>query len=232
MMRTIRVGMRRKVNAKYMEQRALGVGVDTSISDAHLVGFLLRKLAHRVRGFSRGKRNAYFGSSVNIRARSNLVIGESVSVGSHVLLDAMGGQGITLGDSVTIDSFSQLRVSGVVRHAGVGIFIGDRSAVGAYNCILGQGGIEIGSDVLIGPNVTILSENHNYSLPDVPIRSQSETRDETTIGDGVWIGAGVVVLAGSNVGAGSILAAGAVVRGEIAPNSIVGGVPARIIGIR
>lgn len=232
MITAISITFRDRVNAKYRAERSQQTGIDPTIDNRQLVEFLAGKMTSRIRAAVRGRRKCYFGRRVGVRASTNLKLGTAVSIGSDVLLDAMGGNGITLSDCVTVDSHSQLRVSGVIRNSGTGIQIGARSAVGAYNCIMGQGGVEIGEDVLIGPNVTILSENHNFETADEPIRMQGESRQRTVIEDDVWIGAGVVVLAGSHVGRGAVLAAGAVVRGNVDARTIVGGVPARLIGTR
>jgi acetyltransferase-like isoleucine patch superfamily enzyme len=52
------------------------------------------------------------------------------------------------------------------------------------------------------------------------------------IGDDVWIGAGVKILMNARIGTGAVIGANAVVVGEVPPNAIVGGVPARVIKFR
>ncbi|MBY4036027.1 acyltransferase [Rhodococcus fascians] len=114
----------------------------------------------------------------------------------------------------------------------MGITIGDRSAVGARNIILGQGGVRIGTDCLLGPNVTIVSENHIFKDRSISIRQQGESRSPILIGNDVWIGSGATILAGVTIGDGAVVAAGAVVREEVRAYAIVGGVPARELGER
>lgn len=93
--------------------------------------------------------------------------------------------------------------------------------------------IEIGNNVLIGSRVLITDHDHGRSdesdllLP--PIRRPLYSKGPTIIGDDVWIGEGACVLAGLTIGKGAIIAANAVVTKDIAPYSIVGGVPAREI---
>ncbi|MFI8565508.1 acyltransferase [Rhodococcus sp. NPDC078407] len=232
MINYISSSFRSKIDALYKAERSQDTGIDPNISDRQLLEFLANKSASRIRATARGHRDCYFGRRVVVKASENLRLGSAVSIGSDVLLDALGGSGITLSENATVDSHSQLRVSGVIRNSGTGIIIGSRSAIGAYNCIMGQGGVQIGDDVLLGPNVTILSENHNFEASDVPIRLQGESRQRTVIEDDVWIGAGVVVLAGTHIGRGSVIAAGAVVRENVIAGTIVGGVPARLIGTR
>jgi acetyltransferase-like isoleucine patch superfamily enzyme len=92
--------------------------------------------------------------------------------------------------------------------------------------------VTIGDDVLIGSNVTLLSgkHQHHFTRLDVPIRLQGGARDRISIGRDVWIGNGAVVMA--DVGDQAIVAAGAVVTKPVPPRAIVGGNPARILGMR
>jgi acetyltransferase-like isoleucine patch superfamily enzyme len=64
---------------------------------------------------------------------------------------------------------------------------------------------------------------------DQTIRSQGITGKKTTIGNDVWIGTGAIILAGITIGDGSIVGAGSVVTHDVPGNSVVGGVPAKMI---
>ncbi|OTN77809.1 hypothetical protein A5886_002910 [Enterococcus sp. 8G7_MSG3316] len=88
-----------------------------------------------------------------------------------------------------------------------------------------QGGITIGDDTLIGHNVVLATLNHGLS---------AKTRKDLypapiTIGKNVWIGAQATILPGVTIGDHAIIAAGAVVQKDVAPKTIVGGVPAKLI---
>lgn len=87
------------------------------------------------------------------------------------------------------------------------------------------GGIEIGDDCLIGHNCTICTVNHSKD----PDHRGDMTCAPVKIGNKVWIGANVTILPGVKIGAGAIVAAGAVVTRDVAPATIVGGVPAKLI---
>ncbi len=110
------------------------------------------------------------------------------------------------------------------------ISIGDRSELGS-GCLI-YGGVQIGSDVLMGPDVKIITRNHLFEDPTIRISDQGTLFRTITIGDDVWIGANVVILPGVNIGNGSVIAAGAVVTKDVMPFTIVGGVPAKVIGKR
>lgn len=94
-------------------------------------------------------------------------------------------------------------------------------------------GARIGAHVMIAPNVSILSKGHNYSDIKKPMIMQGETEENLpVIEDNVWIGRNVVIMPGVRVGTGSIIGAGAIVTKDIMKNSIVGGVPAKLIKSR
>jgi len=87
--------------------------------------------------------------------------------------------------------------------------------------------IRIGNDVSIGPEAVILSMGHDPHSSDF-----SSTGGEVIIGDHVWIAARAMILPGVKIGEGAVVAAGAVVTKEVAPYTIVAGVPARPVGER
>ena len=95
-----------------------------------------------------------------------------------------------------------------------------------FDCIfLDLGGITIEEDVLIAPKVSLLSEGH----PLGPNDRQSLVPGHIHIGKNVWIGAGATILAGVTIGENAVVAAGAVVSKDVPANTIVRGVPAKII---
>lgn len=88
-----------------------------------------------------------------------------------------------------------------------------------------QGGIFIDDGALIGHNVVLATLNHDIS----PVTRHSMTPKPIHIGKNVWIGANSVILPGVTVGDGAIVAAGAVVTRDVPENTVVGGVPAKVI---
>ena len=88
-----------------------------------------------------------------------------------------------------------------------------------------QGGIYIDDDALIGHNATLCTLNHVQD----PARRASMEHAPIHIGKRVWLGANVTVLAGVTIGDNAIVAAGAVVTKDVPANTIVGGVPAKVI---
>ncbi len=90
---------------------------------------------------------------------------------------------------------------------------------------LDLGGITIEDDVLIGPRVNITSENHPVEVA----RRKTLVPDAVLIKRNAWIGAGATILPGVTVGENAVVAAGAVVSKDVPANTVVGGVPAKII---
>jgi len=95
-----------------------------------------------------------------------------------------------------------------------------------FNCtFLALGGITIEDNVLIAPDVKLLSEGHGLS----PSERQSLIHGKIHIKKNAWIGAGAIILPGVTVGENAIVAAGAVVSKDVPDNTIVGGIPAKTI---
>ncbi len=87
--------------------------------------------------------------------------------------------------------------------------------------------VSIGRNVQIGPRV--MFETVNHGLVYEPNKGRGGWTQPISIEDEVWIGAGVIITQGVTVGRGAVIAAGAVVNKDVAPNTIVGGVPAKFI---
>jgi len=103
--------------------------------------------------------------------------------------------------------------------------IGERVFINMGCKFQDQGGIYIDDDALIGHNATLCTLNH---LPD-PGQRAGMVAKPIHIGKRVWLGANVTVLQGVTIGDNAIVAAGAVVTKDVPPNTIAGGVPARVI---
>ena len=108
---------------------------------------------------------------------------------------------------------------------GKNIHIGENVFINSNCTMQDQGGVYIGDDVLIGHNVCILTLNHDFE-----IEKRAELHPSPIhIKNKAWIGSNATILPGVTIGEGAIVAAGAVVTKDVAPNTIVGGNPAKFI---
>ena len=109
--------------------------------------------------------------------------------------------------------------------------IGDHSGVG-IDCEI-YGPVTIGDYVMMGPEVVIYTSGHKFDQTDVPMMMQGSTEPKpVVIGNDVWIGRRAMIMPGVTIGDGCVIAAGAVVTKDVAPYSVVGGVPARVLKSR
>lgn len=115
--------------------------------------------------------------------------------------------------------------------SGRNIEIGNNSDIGLYAQI--PSNTIIGNDVMIGPRLIILAQNHSYDRLDIPMKCQKSTPPEQTIiGNDVWIGRNVIITPGRTISDGTLVAAGCVLCKDFPAYSIVGGNPSRIIKSR
>jgi maltose O-acetyltransferase len=107
------------------------------------------------------------------------------------------------------------------------IEIGEGTIVGDHAFLDGRAKIKIGKQVDIASSVMIYNSEHDLSDP-----SFTATEEPVTIGNYVFIGPRSIIMPGVNIGNGAVIAGGAVVTKDVSENTIVGGVPAKIIGER
>jgi maltose O-acetyltransferase len=107
------------------------------------------------------------------------------------------------------------------------IKVGDYSELGE-RCLI-YGGTEIGSEVLMGQDVKIFTQNHNFNDLEKSIRHQGNSFKKVVIGNDIWVCSNVVILPGVQIGSHSVIASGSVVTKSFPPYSIIGGNPARLI---
>ncbi|MDE5871796.1 MAG: acyltransferase [Muribaculaceae bacterium] len=130
---------------------------------------------------------------------------------------------IDIAHNATVYYGAEIR-AGINLHIGEGSIIGDKVILDARN------GIRIGRNVNFSTGVHIWTEQHDHSDPDFLCLSDNSYR--VHIADRAWIGPGVTILHSVTIGEGAVVAAGAVVTKDVAPFSIVGGIPAKKIGER
>jgi galactoside O-acetyltransferase len=157
----------------------------------------------------------------------------SVSIERNV--QVKNAQGLRLGKNVVIQRNTILHCGGAdwSGYTG-GIEIGDGSCI-SPNCVFYGAGkeISIGKNFDCGPGVMIFASRTNYELPpDDADRGNHHIFKDVVIGDNVICYANVTISPGVTIGDGAVIGAGAVVLKDIAPYSVVAGVPAKLIGTR
>jgi acetyltransferase-like isoleucine patch superfamily enzyme len=126
--------------------------------------------------------------------------------------------GAPIDESVTVFAPFYTNFGRFIR-MGKGVFINHACS------FLDMGGITLEDDVLIGPKANLITENH----PLDPADRRSLICKPILIKRKAWIGAGATILPGVTVGENAVVAAGAVVSKDVPDNTVVGGVPAKVI---
>lgn len=104
------------------------------------------------------------------------------------------------------------------------LMIGSRVFINWGSTIVAYIGITIGDDCRIGELTAIFDTDHHAIEPETTV-----TTSKVSIGRNVWIGRGSIVLPGVEIGDNAVVSAGSVVSSNVEPNTLVGGVPARVI---
>ena len=107
------------------------------------------------------------------------------------------------------------------------LIIGEGSSVGFHNHLDCRKGLTIGKSVCLASYVTIWTMQHDYNTVDFAPEGAS-----VNIGDYAWLCSHCIILPGVSIGEGAVVASGAVVTKDVPPYSVVGGIPARVIGQR
>lgn len=157
-------------------------------------------------------------------ARPDIVLEGMVFLGRRVTLDVRRGYGrLVVGRWVHLGDENRVRV-----HEGT-MRIGDSCVFGrdnTFNCYLD---VELGPACLVADWVYVCDFDHVHEDLHVPIKDQGIVKSPVRIGPDVWLGTKVTVLRGARIGTGVVVAAHALVRGEVPPHVVVGGVPARVL---
>lgn len=160
-----------------------------------------------------------------LRFEPRLVLGDSVLIGPHAVIyyDVEIGARTLIGDGVSIRE--QCRIGARVKIGpnatlNYNVQVGDDSQIS--NLVHVAGNTRIGRRVFIAAGVSMANDNSFGRASAEPIR-----RDGPWIDDDCRIGPGAVLLPGVHIGPRAIVGAGAVVSRDVAPDTLVMGVPAR-----
>ena len=168
--------------------------------------------------------------NVRLRFTDHIKLGHGVYIDEGAYLHACP-QGIDIGSGTIVMHGAILHVYNFRKLPRSGISIGRDSLIGEYSVIRGQGGVKIGDRVYTSPFTQIIAVNHVFDDPNRPFVEQGITAEGIVIEDDVWLGAGSIITDGVTIGKGAVIAAGAVVTKDVAPHTVVGGVPAKPIKV-
>lgn len=210
---------------------------DEALNSRALFQFIWIQIWSIIRGlkvllFLKNPKGMLLGKGVTFFNISKIHYGKFLRLGNQVYVSALSKNGIQFGDNVSIGAFSRVIVSTSLNEIGDKISIGNNVGIGEFAYLGGAGSLEIGDECIIGQYLSCHPENHNYQDTTISIRHQGVTRKGIKIGKNCWIGSKVTILDGVTIGNGSIIAAGSVVTKSFPENSIIGGVPAKLLKTR
>ncbi len=221
--------MIRSIFQKLLDKSGKSYIIDPKIPKSLIYITLSKRFFMLIRGFLKTGKKVFIGRNTIIHNVANISFGNNVTIDNNCQIDGFSSEKIQFGDCVKIGSYSTLSATSHLSKFGIGLKIGNNSAVGQFTQFGAAGGIEIGNDVIMGSYISFHSENHNFSDKTRLIREQGVTSKGIKIGNNVWVGAKVTFLDGCIVGNNSVVAAGAVVNGIYPDNSIIGGIPAKVL---
>lgn len=162
--------------------------------------------------------------------------GGGIKINPHCIL--RGGKYISIGRSSSLSSYCILTAWDNIRGKRYtpSIEIGENVSIGQYCHITSTNKIVIGNGVLTGRWVTITDNSHGEtdyaSLQIQPSLRAVVSHGPVIIEDNVWIGDKATILPNVHIGKGAVIAANAVVTKDVPAYAIVGGIPAKVIGLR
>jgi acetyltransferase-like isoleucine patch superfamily enzyme len=228
--------MMRKLIEKLIRKRNSSFRISKEISEYDVVVWFFSLSVKYVRGivfhFLSPFSLSLVGKGAILSNRRYLKLGRKVKIDDYVYIDALGKQGVSIGDGVNIGAFSRIVVSSSYSNIGEGIVLSSGVGIGEYSRIGGSGGVYIGENTIIGQYLSCHPENHIFDNLQLDIKYQGTKRAKITIGRNCWLGSKVTICAGVKIGDGSVIGAGAVVTKSVPENSIVAGNPAKVLRIR
>jgi acetyltransferase-like isoleucine patch superfamily enzyme len=222
---------------KIIQLRNPNFKFDEALNSFALFQFIWIQCCCMLRGMSvlllfRNPKGMLLGKGVTFFNTPKIKWGKFLRLGNQVYVSALSKNGIHFGDNVSIGAFGRVIVSTSLNDIGDTIVIGNNVGIGEFAYLGGAGGLEIGDECIVGQYLSCHPENHNYQDTLISIRHQGVSRKGIKIGKNCWIGSKVTILDGVHIGNGSIIAAGSVVNKSFPENSIIGGVPAKLLKSR
>lgn len=180
-------------------------------------------LINNIRAKLKYKNKIIINKYANVKNNGTLKIGDKINVGKTWNGIDYGFTSLVIKDNGLFETNNYLMISGSRIIVDKGAELRIKSGYMNFNSvIIAYKKITIGSDVTIAPGVVIRDSDSHKT------KKEGNTK-EIKIGNHVWIGTNAVILKGVTIGDNSIIAAGAVVTKDVPKDSMVTGVPAKVV---
>jgi acetyltransferase-like isoleucine patch superfamily enzyme len=230
--------LRKYLSKKVSKIKGESYQIDNHISFRDLLSIVHERIFMKIRGFlskpyfKKSQGSLFIGKRVTIKHKKSISLGSNVTIKDNCYINALSIEGVFIGNNFSLGRSSIIECTGVLSELGSSLHIGNNVGISSRLFMSVRGQISVGDNTIFGPNVSLISENHNYKNPDVLIRFQGTNRRGISIGNDCWIGANAVILDGVSIGDGAVVASGAIVTKDVLPLTVVAGVPAKIISVR
>jgi acetyltransferase-like isoleucine patch superfamily enzyme len=220
--RYIRLTVGEKAGLWSLILHEMSLGICTGMPGILGIGLRMWIYSLQFKGFNR---KVFLGRHVTLRCPRQITFSTNVVIDDFVQLIATSSRpdAIRIGSGSFIRSYALLNSGPPDGY----IHIGEECSIGQGAILYGNGGIEIGNQVMIAGQCFLVASSHNTNDPSVPMIHQGFTAKGIKINDNVWIGAGAKILDGVTIGERAVIGANAVVNRSVPPGGRVGGVPAK-----
>lgn len=197
-----------------------------------ILHYLKLKVIYKVFGFCKTGKFYSIHPSSCVKCLSKLHAGKGFVIYRNAYVDALSRDGVVFGDGCSVGMNTVIQCTSLLNKLGKGLIVGHNTGLGTHSFYGCAGGVTLGDNVMVGNYVSFHSENHIFADKNKTIREQGVTHEGIVVGNDCWIGAKATILDGTIIEDGCVVAAGAVCRGYYPKNSIIAGVPAKVIKVR
>jgi acetyltransferase-like isoleucine patch superfamily enzyme len=186
----------------------------------------LRKISFetsKLRGRILFNKKVFIDKNVHIPFPETVFIKGKCTIKSNVQIKTCKNSNIILNEDTMICSYTTLETAGGY------IEIGKNIVIGEYSTIQGQGGVILEDNVLLASHVHFISNHHQYTNVNQPIKNQPNIPGKIRVKENTWIGINVVILSGVTIGKHCIIGSGSIVKFDIPDYSVAVGNPAKVI---
>ncbi len=187
---------------------------------------ILRKISietSKLRGRILFNNKVFIDKYVHIPYPETVSIKGNCTIKSNVQIKTCKNSNIILNDNTMICSYTTLETAGGYIEIGKNIIIGE------YSTIQGQGGVVLEDNVLLASHVHFISNHHQYTDINQPIKEQPNIARKILIKENTWIGINVVILSGVTIGKNCVIGTGSIVKNDIPDYSVAVGNPAKVV---